>query len=344
MEPVARLPVKRNRPDPALFIGSGKCEQLAALAAEQQAQWVLFDQALSPAQARNLERTLGVQVLDRTDLIVRIFARRARSHEGKLQVELASCEHQLSRLKRAWSHLERQQGGVGVRGGPGEKQLELDRRMLETKIKRLKQQLQRVERQRGVRRKARLRSGVPTVALVGYTNAGKSTLFNQLTGAQTYAADQLFATLDPLLRRIRVGAAGEHQCILADTVGFIRDLPHTLVAAFRATLQETVSADLLLHVVDSTHPQRDQMIEDVEAVLGEIGAGDVPRILVMNKIDRGVHDAGIERDPYGKIRAVFTSAISGTGLTDLQRALGEVLFDQPGVEPALPEEKLLHAA
>lgn len=312
---------RRDRPDPALFIGSGKADQVAEAMRASEAQIAIFNHDLSSVQERNLERRLGCHVLDRTALILHIFSRRARSGEGKLQVELAQMRHQATRLVRGWTHLERQKGGIGVRGGPGETQLELDRRMLATKISNLEGRLSRLEKSRGLQRRARQRSGVLSVSLVGYTNAGKSTLFNALTGAGAYAADQLFATLDTTTRRLWLPEAG--QVVLSDTVGFINQLPHTLVAAFHATLEETVQADLLLHVIDFASPVRDRQRVEVDKVLGEIGAQSVPQIQVFNKIDLTERGAGVVRDEYGKIERVFLSARSGAGLEGLRLALTE---------------------
>ncbi len=283
-ETVARITAKRRSPDPALFVGSGKADEIKAMVAATAAHGVIFDQALSPAQQRNLERHMGVPVADRTALILDIFADRAQSHEGKLQVELARLQYVATRLVRRWSHLERQQGGIGTRGGPGEAQIELDRRMIGERIKTVKERLEKVKRQRGTQRKARERRGSFRVSLVGYTNAGKSTLFNTLVKARSYAADQLFATLDTTTRSLwlgnEVGTAS-----LSDTVGFIRDLPHKLVEAFEATLQEAADADLLLHVVDAASPVMDEQQAEVQRVLHEIGADDVPQVLVYNKCD-----------------------------------------------------------
>lgn len=313
----------RDRPDPALYLGSGKAAEVGELLLAGPAAVVLFDHAISAVQQRNLERLWKVRVLDRTDLILDIFARRARSHEGKLQVELARLEHQSSRLVRAWSHLERQRGGIGVRGGPGETQLEMDRRMLATRIRQLRERLGKSQRQRQTRRRARDRREVFTVSLVGYTNAGKSTLFNALTGAGTFAADQLFATLDTLSRRLVLAPGRE--LVLADTVGFVRDLPHSLVQAFRATLEETAGADLLLHVVDASAPDRQEQIEQVERVLGEIGASRTPQWLIWNKIDAAGMDPSVERDACGNIRRLFVSARTGHGLEGLRQALCDQL-------------------
>jgi len=316
---VAEVAASLARIDPALFLGRGKVEEIAALAAGSGAAVAVFDVALTPAQQRNLERELGIMVLDRPELILDIFGQRARSSEGKLQVELAQLEHLATRLVRGWSHLERQRGGIGLRGGPGEKQLELDRRMIAVRRRQLRARLEALRRQRSTQRRSRSRHGAFTVLLVGYTNAGKSTLFNALAGARTLAADQLFATLDPLARRIEV-APGE-DCIVTDTVGFIRDLPPQLVAAFKSTLEETAEADLLLHVIDAASPARDAQIAAVERILDQIGAGAVPRISVYNKIDRAGVAAQVTRDPCGTIAAVFLSALTGEGIDDLRAAI-----------------------
>jgi len=284
LQPVARITCKRKAPDAALFIGSGKADEIRMLAQMHGAVEVLFDQSLSPAQQRNLERHLELPVNDRTLLILEIFAQRARSHEGKLQVELARLQYLSTRLVRRWSHLERQTGGAGVRGGPGEKQIELDRRMIDDAIKRIKERLVKVKRQRSTQRRQRERRDAFNISLVGYTNAGKSTLFNALVKARAYAADQLFATLDTTTRQLYLGDAGR-TVSLSDTVGFIRDLPHGLVDAFQATLQEAVDADLLLHVVDAANPHFPEQIEQVQKVLHEIGADNIPQLLVFNKLD-----------------------------------------------------------
>jgi GTP-binding protein HflX len=312
---------RRDRPDPKFFAGAGKVQEIARAARALNAGWAIFNHDLSPAQQRNLERELACRVLDRTELILEIFAQRARTSEGKLQVELAQLEHLSTRLVRGWTHLERQRGGLGKVGGPGEKQLELDRRYLGTRVRVLRGKLEALRRQRGVQRRARARRDVPSLSLVGYTNAGKTTLFNALTRAGAYEADQLFATLDTTSRRVWLPEAGN--VVVSDTVGFIRDLPHSLVAAFRATLEETVRADLLLHVVDAASPARLEQAAQVDAVLGEIGAGDVPQILVWNKIDAAGLAPGVERDEYGRIRRVFVSARSGAGLADLRGAIAE---------------------
>ena len=321
---------KRERPDPALYAGKGKVDQIADAVAATQSELVIFNHELSPVQERNLEKRLQCRVVDRTSLILDIFAQRARSHEGKLQVELAQLDHLATRLVRGWTHLERQKGGIGLRG-PGETQLETDRRLLAKRVKVLKEKLAKVQAQRAVQRRSRHRAHVLSASLVGYTNAGKSTLFNALTRGGVYAADQLFATLDTTTRRVYTGNAGagahtgnEASVVLSDTVGFIRRLPHTLVAAFRATLEETVHADLLLHVVDASSADRDAQIEAVNAVLREIGADAIPQILVYNKIDLTAFEPRVEHDEYGKIERVWISAAKGQGLDLLRNALGRM--------------------
>jgi GTP-binding protein HflX len=312
---------RRPKPDPALFIGSGKAEELRASLLGNGSKLAIFNHDLSPSQQRNLEKLLECRVLDRTGLILDIFAQRAKSHEGKLQVELAQLEHLSTRLIRGWTHLERQKGGIGVRGGPGETQLELDRRQIRQRVKLLKEKLQKLKAQRGQQRSFRRRSGVLSVSLVGYTNAGKSTLFNRLTQSGVYAADQLFATLDTTSRKLYIQNCG--QIVLSDTVGFIRNLPHTLVESFGATLEEAAQADLLLHVVDVASPAREQQIIEVNRVLSEIGAQDVPQLLVMNKIDSAGMEPGLERNEYGKIGKVWVSAQQGSGLEFIRQALAE---------------------
>ena len=311
---------KRVRPDPAFFAGRGKVEEIAALLARTGARLVIFNHELSPAQERNLEKRLDCRVIDRVSLILDIFAQRAQSHEGKLQVELAQLGHLATRLVRGWTHLERQKGGIGLRG-PGETQLETDRRLLGKRVKLLKDKLARVASQREVQRRARRRANVLSVSLVGYTNAGKSTLFNALTRGSAYAADQLFATLDTTTRRVFL--SGGAQLVLSDTVGFIRQLPHTLVAAFRATLEEAVQADLLLHVVDAGSKTRAAQIAAVNLVLAEIGADRIPQVLLYNKIDLNGAAPRIERDEYGKISGIWISARTGAGLDLVKQALEE---------------------
>lgn len=318
---------KRSRPDAALFVGSGKADEIAALVAATETDVVVFNHELSPAQERNLERRLQCRVIDRTSLILDIFASRAKSAEGKLQVELAQLQHLSTRLVRGWTHLERQRGGVGMRG-PGEKQLETDRRLLGVRVKALRERLAKLGKQRRTQRRSRDRQQVLSVALVGYTNAGKSTLFNALTRAGAYAADQLFATLDTTTRKMYLPRHGEWmggEIVLSDTVGFITRLPHDLVAAFRATLEATAEADLLLHVIDSSSPGRERQIEAVEKVLSEIGADAVPQLRVYNKLDLTGVAPGVGRDEYGKLQSVYVSAQTGAGLELLRDALSEIL-------------------
>lgn len=319
-EVVASVLARRSRPDAALFIGTGKLEEAILIADETGAEIILFDQPLSPGQQRNLENGFKRRVVDRVALILDIFALRAKSHEGKLQVELAQLQHLSTRLTRMWSHLERQRGGIGMRG-PGEAQLEMDRRIIGDKVRLLKERLAKLQRQRATQRRSRSRSGILSVSLVGYTNAGKSTLFNALTRSGAYAADQLFATLDTTTRRVWIEGAG--QVVISDTVGFIRDLPPTLVVAFRATLEETVQADLLLHVVDASSPQRDEQIAEVDKVLVDIHADEVPRILVYNKIDEAGYEPRVERNEHGTIARVFVSALKRAGLDGLRGAIIE---------------------
>lgn len=321
-ECVALITGRRRAPDPRLFVGGGKAEEIRDAARSGGAELVIFDHALSPSQERNLETLLQCRVLDRTGLILDIFAQRARSFEGKLQVELAQLRHLSTRLVRGWTHLERQRGGIGLRG-PGETQLETDRRLLADRIRQIRLRLDRVDRQREQGRRARRKADLPTVSLVGYTNAGKSTLFNALTQAGVYVADQLFATLDPTLRRLDL--PGAEPIVLADTVGFVSRLPHELVAAFRSTLRETCEASLLLHVIDAGHPDRDDIIAQVDAVLTEIGAAEVPCLRIFNKIDLTGESPRLERDAEGQPRAVWLSAASGTGTDLLIAALAERL-------------------
>ena len=334
--PVERVIARRKAPDPALFVGSGKADEIKTLVQMHGAECVIFDQALSPAQQRNLERHLGVAVADRTALILEIFAQRAQSHEGKLQVELARLQYLGSRLVRRWSHLERQTGGAGQRGGPGEAQIELDRRMIDERVKSLKARLAKVKRQRGTQRDKRRNSGTFRVSLVGYTNAGKSTLFNALVKAKAYAADQLFATLDTTTRSLYLEALGG-TVSLSDTVGFIRDLPHKLVEAFEATLQEAIDADLLLHVIDASSPVLQAQRDEVDRVLHEIGAGELPQVLVFNKLDqvdplpRDLQD-WVEGPAGAAVPRIFVSALRGTGL-DALRALIAQAAQGKGLNP-----------
>jgi GTP-binding protein HflX len=312
----------RARPDPKYFVGSGKAEEIRVCADENSADVILVDQTLSPSQERNLEKLTGRRVLDRNGLILDIFAQRARSFEGKLQVELAQLSHLATRLVRGWTHLERQKGGIGLRG-PGETQLETDRRLIAKRIRTLKSRLEKLARQRDTSRHVRREVPVPTIALVGYTNAGKSTLFNALTGSATYVADQLFATLDPTVRRVKLAGVGE--VVLADTVGFVRSLPHELVAAFRSTLQEARDADLLLHVVDASDPLRGDRIEQVREVLRGIGAGEIPELVVFNKIDLSGDHPQVVRGPDGTVASVAVSAVSGAGLAELRDTLAHAV-------------------
>jgi len=317
---------RRARPDSALFAGKGKVEEVALSVAANKAGLVIFNHELSPAQERNLEKNLGCRVVDRVSLILDIFAQRARSHEGKLQVELAQLEHLSTRLVRGWTHLERQKGGIGLRG-PGETQLETDRRLIGKRVKVLKDKLEKVRAQREIQRRSRGRNHLFMASIVGYTNAGKSTLFNRLTHAGVYAADQLFATLDTTTRRVHTGNGA--RVVLSDTVGFIRRLPHTLVAAFRATLEETVHADLLLHMVDASSEDRDAQAAAVNQVLAEIGAQAIPQVVVMNKIDRTRLPARIDRDDCGRISRVWASAQSGAGIEYVRLALEEYAAAAP---------------
>ena len=335
-EPITTITAKRSAPDPAYFVGSGKADEIAQAATVDNADIVIFNHALSPAQQRNLERRLNRRVIDRTSLILDIFAQRAKSHEGKLQVELAQLQHLATRLIRGWTHLERQKGGIGLRG-PGETQLETDRRLIGERVKALRARLVKLRKQHETQRRQRGRNQTFSVSLVGYTNAGKSTLFNTLTKAGVYVANQLFATLDTTSRRLylndEVGSV-----VISDTVGFVRELPHQLVAAFRATLEETIHADLLLHVVDGSSPVRMEQIEQVNDVLREIGADHIPQILVWNKIDAADLQPGVERDEYDKISRVFISARSGAGLDLLRDAIVEAARSARGSSPENEEQ------
>ena len=322
---------RRDRPDPAGFLGSGKIDEVRVRAQAAGASIVVVDVQLSPVQQRNLENALGLPVLDRTALILDIFSSRAQSREGKLQVELARLDYLSTRLVRGWTHLERQRGGIGLRGGPGEKQIELDRRMIGVRVKQLRDRLRVLEKQRFTQRRARLRGGVFRVSLVGYTNAGKSTLFNALTRGSTYCADQLFATLDTTSRRCFASEAASF--VISDTVGFVRELPHTLVEAFRSTLQETVDADLLLHVIDASSPAHAEQEREVDKVLAEIGAEDVPRLRVFNKIDAAGMDAQVERDACGSIDALWLSARQGLGLEALRACIAQRIADSSHARP-----------
>jgi GTPase len=323
--PVATIGGFRPRPDARLFVGSGKANQIREAAIEHGAELILFDHALSPSQERNLEQLIERRVLDRNGLILDIFAQRARSFEGKLEVELAQLRHIATRLVRGWTHLERQKGGIGLRG-PGETQLETDRRLLANRIRTLSRRLEKLQRQRDTGRQARREVPVPTVALVGYTNAGKSTLFNSMTGSDAYVADQLFATLDPTVRRVEL--PGSQIAVLADTVGFVRDLPHELVAAFRSTLQEARDATLLLHVIDASDPQRLERIDQVNEVLRSIGAGDIVQIEVFNKIDRIGALPRLERTADGRLARVWVAAAHSTGLELVRAALTSALWPE----------------
>ena len=339
LRPVARITCKRRAPDAALFVGTGKADEIKFMAEQHGAQEILFDQSLSPAQQRNLERHIGLPVNDRTLIILEIFGQRARSHEGKLQVELARLQYLSTRLVRRWSHLERQRGGIGTRGGPGETQIELDRRMINEAIKRTKERLQKVKKQRQTQRKQRDRRQAFTISLVGYTNSGKTTLFNALVKARAYAADQLFATLDTTTRQLYLGQAGR-SVSLSDTVGFIRDLPHGLIDAFEATLQEAADADLLLHVVDSSNLDFPEQMAEVQRVLAEIGASDVPQLLVFNKLDAIAEDKRPLKlhDQYEQdgvvMERLFVSARSGLGLAQLR----QILSERTGPLIPLPEQ------
>ncbi|RLA45220.1 MAG: GTPase HflX [Gammaproteobacteria bacterium] len=343
-DPVAFVMGARDTPHPRTFVGSGKLQEIMDEVQLHDAQIVMFNHSLSPSQERNLEQELQCRVLDRTGLILDIFAQRARTHEGKLQVELAQLQHMSTRLVRGWTHLERQKGGIGVRGGPGETQLESDRRLLRVRIKSITTRLDKVRKQRDQGRRSRRRAEIPTVSLVGYTNAGKSTLFNQLTESTVYVADQLFATLDPTLRRLDLDNVGP--IILADTVGFIAHLPHKLVEAFKATLEETLNADLLLHVIDAASDERDDNICQVQDVLAEIGAEDIPRLQVFNKLDLLQQAPRIDRNEQGLPERVWLSAVTGAGTELLLQAISELVgVDMVAEELHLePDQGSLRAA
>ena len=341
-----RVTCKRKAPDPALFVGSGKADEIRMLAQASGASEVLFDQALSPAQQRNLERALGLPVNDRTLLILQIFAQRARSHEGKLQVELARLQYLSTRLVRRWTHLERQSGGIGMRGGPGETQIELDRRMINDAVKRTKERLEKVKKQRATQRRQRERRDAFTISLVGYTNAGKSSIFNGLVKARAYAADQLFATLDTTTRQLYLGEAGR-SVSLSDTVGFIRDLPHGLVDAFAATLQEAADADLLLHVVDAANPSHLEQIASVQGVLHDIGADQVSQVLVFNKLDAmdPAHVPMLLQDSMEldgvSVPRMFVSALEGTGLAQLRALLAALVLQRTGTPSMADSDEVM---
>jgi GTPase len=336
-EPITTITAKRSSPDAAYFVGSGKADEIGHACADQQLEIVIFNHALSPAQQRNLEKRLNVRVLDRTSLILDIFAQRAQSHEGKLQVELAQLQHLATRLIRGWTHLERQKGGIGLRG-PGETQLETDRRLFGVRVKALRARLAKLRKQHETQRRARGKNHTFSVSLVGYTNAGKSTLFNALTKAGVYVANQLFATLDTTSRRVYLGE-NVGNVVFSDTVGFVRELPHQLVAAFRATLEETIHADLLLHVVDAASPVRMEQIEQVNLVLKEIGADHIPQILVWNKIDAAGLEPAVERNEYDKISRVFISAHTGAGLDLLRESVVEMARAAPGLTHLYEEQE-----
>ena len=340
MKIVSTVNIKRSAPDPKYFLGSGKAEEIKFIIQESHADTVIFNHNLSPSQERNLEKYFNTRILDRTALILFIFAKRAKSHEGKLQVELAQLDHLSTRLIKGWSHLERQKGGIGVRGGPGEKQLELDRRMLRLRIKQLKEKLDKLKRQRTMQRKKRSRSHVLNISIVGYTNAGKSTLFNQLTRANALAMNQLFATLDTTSRKLFIEEGVE--CVISDTVGFIKALPTTLIEAFKSTLEESREADLLLHVVNMANPNHGEQIIAVNKILDEIKASSIPQILVLNQIDRLDIKANHERDEYGRISTIQLSAKTGEGIELLKEAILEIHASRQIIETDVFEENSLN--
>ena len=340
MKIVSTVNIKRSAPDPKYFLGSGKVEEIKFIIQESKADTVIFNHNLSPSQERNLEKYLSTRILDRTALILFIFYKRAKSNEGKLQVELAQLDHLSTRLIKGWSHLERQKGGIGVRGGPGEKQLELDRRMLRLRIKQLKEKLDKLKRQRTMQRKKRSRSSVLNISIVGYTNAGKSTLFNQLTRANALAMNQLFATLDTTSRKLFIEEGVE--CVISDTVGFIKALPTALIEAFKSTLEESREADLLLHVVNMANPNHSEQIVAVDKILEEIKAASIPQILVLNQIDRLDIKANHERDEYGRISTIQLSAKTGEGIELLKKAILEIHASKQVTETDVLEENLLN--
>ena len=340
MKIVSTVNIKRSAPDPKYFLGSGKAEEVKFIIQESHADTVIFNHNLSPSQERNLEKHFSTRILDRTALILFIFAKRAKSHEGKLQVELAQLDHLSTRLIKGWSHLERQKGGIGVRGGPGEKQLELDRRMLRLRIKQLKEKLDKLKRQRTMQRKKRSRSGTLNISIVGYTNAGKSTLFNQLTHANALAMNQLFATLDTTSRKLFIEDGVE--CVISDTVGFIKALPTTLIEAFKSTLEESREADLLLHVVNMANPNHHEQIIAVNKILEEIKAASIPQIIVLNQIDRLDIKANHEKDEYGRISTIQLSAKTGEGIELLKEAILQLVVAKQSAETEIFEENPLN--
>ncbi|CAM8344977.1 HflX GTPases [Candidatus Methylopumilus universalis] len=340
MNIVSTVNIKRSAPDPKYFLGSGKAEEVKFIIQESKADTVVFNHNLSPSQERNLEKYFSTRIFDRTALILLIFAKRAKSHEGKLQVELAQLDHLSTRLIKGWSHLERQKGGIGVRGGPGEKQLELDRRMLKLRIKQLKEKLDKLKRQRTMQRKKRSRSNVLNISIIGYTNAGKSTLFNQLTHANALAMNQLFATLDTTSRKLFIQEGVE--CVISDTVGFIKALPTTLIEAFKSTLEESREADLLLHVVNMANPNHSEQIIAVNKILEEIKAASIPQILVLNQIDRLDIKANHEKDEYGRISTIQLSAKTGEGIELLKEAILQLHVAKQSAETEIFEENPLN--